>query len=71
MFRGGIMSDSTVTKILRLGVLGASLAVTAGYVAAADLSIEEVVVTGMKRDIMPQDLALLALRYLLLSLRPQ
>jgi len=50
------MSDSTVTKILRLGVLGASLAVTAGYVAAADLSIEEVVVTGMKRDIMQQDL---------------
>ena len=46
------MSNSTVTKILRLGVLGAALAVTAGYVTAADLSIEEVIVTGMKRDVM-------------------
>jgi len=50
------MADSTVTKILRLGVLGASLAVAAGYVTAADLSIEEVIVTGMKRDVMQQDL---------------
>ena len=50
------MSDFTVTKILRLGVLGAALAVTAGYVTAADLSIEEVIVTGMKRDVMQQDL---------------
>ena len=45
-------------QILRLGVLGASLAITAGSVNAADLSIEEVVVTGTKRAAAQQDLGI-------------
>ena len=49
------MGYSKVSKILGLGVLGASVAVTAG---AADLSTEEVIVTGTKRAPSQQDLGI-------------
>lgn len=52
------MSDSVIKKILWLGVLGTSLTVAAGYVTAADLSIEEVIVTGTKRATSQQDLGM-------------
>mgnify|MGYP001183166307 FL=1 len=52
------MKHQFATKLLRLGVLGASLAVTAGTATAADLSIEEVVVTGTKRAEAQQDLGI-------------
>ena len=52
------MKHQFATKLLRSGVLGASLALTAGNVTAADLSIEEVVVTGTKRAEAQQDLGI-------------
>jgi iron complex outermembrane receptor protein len=50
------MNKKSKIKMLHAGTLGALLTVTAGYIAAADLSIEEVVVTGTKRDTAQQDL---------------
>ena len=52
------MNKKSKIKILHAGTLGALLTVTASYIAAADLSIEEVVVTGTKREEAQQDLGI-------------
>ena len=55
---GGFMDYFSFTKTLRVGALGVSLMATAGSLAAADLSIEEVIVTGTKRATSQQDLGI-------------
>ena len=52
------MSNLFKKKILQTCVIGTLLTVTSGYSAAADLSIEEVVVTGTKREEAQQDLGI-------------
>ena len=50
------MNNYSFAKTFKVMTMVAALTVTGNYVTAADLSIEEVIVTGTKREAAQQDL---------------